>query len=675
MKNFRKKIISILSVIAIIASSCSGTKAEEVDVCIYGGTSAGVIAAYTAAKSGKTVLLIEPGQNLGGMSSGGLGFTDIGNKYVVQGLALDFYRRLGNHYGKLEQWIFEPSVAEAKFKEYIQEANIKVWYENRVVSAQKTGAVIEEIELENAKNPDRKTNRKVRAKVFIDCSYEGDLMARSGVSYFVGREANSVYGETYNGVQLMDRHQVPNGIDPYIVEGDSTSGLIYGINPEPVLPNGTGDKKVQAYCFRTCLTNNPENMIPITKPDNYDPSKYELLKRIKAKYPWKHHTDAFIWTIMPNGKTDINNMGGFSMDMIGENWDYPEASYEERARIIKKHEDYTKGLFYFVGNDPSVPEDIRQQMQQWGYPKDEYTNTNHWSHQLYVRECRRMIGEIVMTQHHCQGREAITDGVGWAAYTMDSHNCDRHVVNGMTKNEGNVEIGGFGPYPVSYRSIIPQKKEATNLLVPVCLSASHISYGSIRMEPVFMVLAQSSAIAACMAIDKHENVVQDVDAAEIMDEFWSNPLADGSQPEILIDNNDTRRVVVTGEWKTEMWKAYGLNFFTDDSKGSVAKSLKYTPQVAKDNEYTLYMYFPKVDEATSKTTIKVFDGSQLHDVVVKREDIVVEGQTSGEWVNIGKYRLPAGDNSYVELSNQGADGVVVADAVLFIPDRTGGNGR
>ena len=550
MKN---RIILLLSVILTTMISCRTQSVKEVDICIYGGTSAGVIAAYTAQQSGKSVLLIEPGRHLGGMSSGGLGFTDIGNKYVVQGLALDFYRRLGTHYGKLEQWIFEPSVAETIFKDYIKRAGIEVWYENRLSDVEKQRNSITTITLEDSKHPNHTTNRKVRAKVFIDCSYEGDLMAKSGVSYIVGREANSQYGETYNGVELMDRHQFPDGIDPYKIKGDSTSGLIYGINPAPVNSNGTGDKKVQAYNFRITLTNRPENRIPITKPDNYNPSRYELLLRLKELHPWNKHTDVFIWSDMPNGKTDINNFGGFSTDVIGENWNYPDADYEERARIWKFHEDYTKGLLYFVGHDERIPESIRNQMLEWGYPKDEYTDNGHWTHQLYVREARRMIGELVMTQHHCQGRETVTDGIGWAAYTMDSHNCDRHIVNGMVKNEGNVEIGGFSPYPISYRAITPKQNEVQNLLVPVCLSTSHIAYGSIRMEPVFMVLAQSAAIAAGQAIDKYDNCVQKVDAKAILKEFRENPLADKSQPEILIDNHDTSHVQRTGEWKTEIW--------------------------------------------------------------------------------------------------------------------------
>lgn len=540
----------MLSVTVCACSPLQGENVKKVDICVYGGTSAGVIAAYTARQAGKSVLLIEPGRHLGGMSSGGLGYTDIGNKYVIRGLALDFYRRLGRHYGKLEQWIFEPKEAEAVFNEYIRRADVEVWYDSRIVRAANRGGVIRNITLENSVSPRSSPRRTVRAKVFIDCSYEGDLMARAGVSYTVGREGNERYGETYNGAQRMNGHQFPDGIDPYIVRGDSASGLLYGINPDPILPDGTGNKKVQAYNFRIALTDRPENRVEITRPDNYDPQRYELLVRLKEKLPWKTPYDVFIWSRMPNGKTDINNSGGFSTDVIGENWNYPEADYPERERIRKFHEDYTKGLLYFIGHDPRVPDSIRREMLRWGYPKDEYTDNGHWTHQMYVREARRMIGPVVMTQHHCLGEETVTDGIGWAAYTMDSHNCDRHVVNGMVKNEGNVEIGGFGPYPVSYRAVTPRAEEARNLLVPVCLSASHIAYGSIRMEPVFMVLAQSSAIAACQAIDRCGGCVQRVDVAAVMDEFAGNPLADGSQPELFITAMPkTSSSAAIGKWR------------------------------------------------------------------------------------------------------------------------------
>ncbi len=466
-----------------------------VDVCVYGGTSAGVIAACAAKKAGKSVLLIEPGQHLGGLSAGGLGATDIGNKFAITGLARDFYRRIGKHYGKLEQWTFEPHVAEDLFKQYIKEANVPVLMGHRLANAAVTGKVIKHITVENATAPAAKTNRVIYAKQFIDCTYEGDLMAKAGVAYTVGREDNSQYGETWNGVQLLDKHQFPDGVDPYVVPGKPESGLLYGVSQAKLAPKGSGDRAVQAYNYRICLTDNPANRIAITRPIGYDSTRYELLLRqIQKKEPTELTWNLMHFVMMPNRKTDINNCGGFSTDMIGANYDYPDANYNRRAEIIRDHEQYTKGLFYFIGHDPRMPKQLRDEMLQWGYPKDEYVDNDNFSPQLYIREARRMVGEYVMTQANCEGKATVTDGVGMAAYTMDSHNCQRLVVDGpgavaQVRNEGDVQVGGFPPYPVSYRALVPKNGSVQNLLVPVCLSASHIAYGSIRMEPVFMVLA------------------------------------------------------------------------------------------------------------------------------------------------------------------------------------------
>ena len=642
------------------------SKTIEVDLCVYGGTSAGVIAAYTAKKMGKTVVLIEPGRRLGGMSSGGLGYTDIGNKYVVTGLARDFYRRIGAHYGRFEQWIFEPKVAESIFNDYVKEADFPVLFENRIIKVKKKKNEIKEITLENSYQSDA-PHTTVRAKMFMDCSYEGDLMAKAGVSYVVGREANSQYGETINGVQLLEGHQFPDGISPYVVPGDPNSSLLWGVSNNPLQEKGTGDKKVQAYNFRITLTNVPENRIPVTRPENYDSTKYELLIRLKEKQPWKALKDVFIWSLMPNGKTDINNRGGFSTDMIGMNWEYPEGDYEKRAEIVKQHEEYTKGLLYFVGNDPRIPEHIRNEMKQWGYPKDEYTDNGHFTPQLYIREARRMVGELVMTQHHCEGRKVVDDGIGMAAYTMDSHNCDRQIVNGMVKNEGNVEVGGFPPYPIAYRSIVPKQKEAANLLVPVCLSASHIAFGSIRMEPVFMVLSQSSAVAACLAID-NEIPVQEVDVKEIQKILKNNPLADGRTPEILIDNDDSANVRIKGNWEMKKRWGYGPTYFvTDGANGQTSASVRYFPDVEESGSYHIYAYFRKLQDASAKTYIDVHNGKETNEKIIRLSDMQVQGQTSGEWISLGTYDLPSGKKSYVEISDKNADGAIIADAVLFVP--------
>ena len=644
-----------------------GAQVKEVDICIYGGSSAGVIAAYTAKKMNKTVLLIEPGNRLGGLSSGGLGYTDIGNKYAVTGLALDFYRRLGKHYGKFEQWIFEPSAAEAAFKQYIKEGNVDVLYQHQLADATKENGNITSITVQHATNNSKQT---IKAKVYIDCTYEGDLMAKAGVSYTVGREANSQYGETYNGVQLRDKHQFVDGIDPYKTPGKPESGLLWGISPERVDAQGAGDKKVQAYNFRICLTSNAANKIEITQPAGYDASRYELLLRVLEKEPNRPFNLILKPDIMPNQKTDINNNGPFSTDMIGMNYDYPEAGYKRRAEIQKEHELYIKGLLYFIGHDSRMPGHLRNEMLKWGYPKDEYVEYGNWSPQMYVREARRMIGQYVMTQANCEGREVVKDGVGMAAYTMDSHNCQRIVIEKdgmkMVKNEGDVQIGGFGPYPIAYGSIVPKETECKNLFVPVCLSATHIAYGSIRMEPVFMVLGQSSAVAASMAIEKKSSV-QGIDVASLQATLKSNPLVNGSTPEIFVDNDDKESTQITGDWTVVKFRGYGPSLLTTNP-GQKA-SVRFTPTVDKEGYYQVYSYFlPGYPSASKKTVVTIFDGTSEKKVPINLASVKVQGQTSGEWINLGRYKLPKGKKAHVTITTDEADGAVVADALLFKPD-------
>ena len=640
-----------------------------VDICIYGGSSAGVIAAYTAKKMGKKVLLIEPGKHPGGLTSGGLGFTDIGNKFAISGLALDYYRRIGRHYGKFEQWIFEPHVAENLFNEYINRAQVDVLYSYRLKEVKKEGTTITSITIENPAQPGPGQDRVIEAKIFLDCTYEGDLMARAGVEYIVGREANSVYNETYNGVQLRDKHQFLDSIDPYKIKGKPESGLLWGISGESLSPQGSGDQKVQAYNFRICLSSDPANQIPITQPANYEPARYELLLRVLEREPKRPFNLILKPDLMPNKKTDINNNGPFSTDMIGMNYNYPEASYEDRAKIQTEHELYTKGLLYFIGHDERMPKHLRDEMLRWGYPKDEYVDNGHWSPQMYVREARRMKGAYVMTQANCEGKEIVPDAIGMAAYTMDSHNCQRIVIekNGMkmVKNEGDVQVGGFPPYPISYRSLLPRETQCKNLLVPVCLSASHIAYGSIRMEPVFMMMGQSAAVAASLAIDKNIGLHQ-LNIRELQQKLASDPLVDGSEPEVMVDN-DSKYVQLTGDWKKQKPGAYGFSMFVDESNGQANKSVKFLPPLKSSGSYNVYIYFPKVQNGSSATLVNVFDGSKKNEKRIEAAKVKVEGQTSGEWVHLGAYLFKKDSKPYVEISNSGADGIVVADAVLFVP--------
>ncbi len=497
------------------------------DVVIYGGTSAGVIAAVQARRMGRSVVLISPDRHLGGMSSSGLGFTDTGNKAVIGGLAREFYHRVWLHYQKPEawkwqkreeygnrgqgtpamdderrtMWVFEPHVAEGLFEDLVREHHIPVhrdeWLD-RLRGVKKDGARI--VSLTTL------SGRTWTGRVFLDATYEGDLMAAAGVDYHVGREANAVYGETWNGVQtgvLHHRHHfgvLPRPISPYVVPDDPTSGVLPRISTEPPGEYGQGDRKVQAYCYRMCLTDHPDNRLPYPKPEGYDPEQYALLLRIFAA-GWRETFHKF--DPLPNRKTDVNNHGPFSTDNLGRNYDYPEADYDRRRDILREHETYQKGWLYFLANDPRVPPEVQTEMRRWGLARDEFTDNGGWPYQIYVREARRMIGQFVMTENHLTGRRPTPDSVGMGSYTLDSHNVQRYITpEGQVQNEGDIGVQLRAPYRIAYGALVPKREQADNLLVPVCVSSSHIAFGSIRMEPVFMILGQSAATAAALAVEQ-----------------------------------------------------------------------------------------------------------------------------------------------------------------------------
>ena len=543
-KYFAKLLLVLfLGLVTVVANGQN----KKYDIVIYGGTSAGVAAALQSSRMGKSVVLIEPTNRIGGLTTGGLGQTDIGNKQAIGGISREFYENIKKYYddpqnwkwekksdykdggqtrtedGEPTMWTFEPSAALAVYKDMMDREKIKMVYDerlNRESGVKKVDGKIESITMESGKT--------FKGKVFLDATYEGDLMASAGVSYAVGRESNAEYGETLNGVQannintsltgLVSRnayhHNFIAGVDPYVIKGDPTSGLLPNVNEKPGL-EGEGDKKIQAYCFRMCLTDHPENRIPFQKPSNYDEINYELLFRnyearkgpVGEMYHYGNSLVPWINSSMPNRKTDTNNKFGFSTDYIGRNYDYPEASYAEREKIIEEHRNYQMGLMWTLANHPRIPEEVREEASRWGTTKDEFERADGWQQQLYVREARRMVSDYVMTQHNCEALKVADDGVGLAAYGMDSHNVQRYVdANGYVQNEGNVEAHGFKPYPISYGALVPKKEECTNLIVPVCVSSTHIAFGSIRMEPVFMVLGQSAATAAALAIDANVNV-------------------------------------------------------------------------------------------------------------------------------------------------------------------------
>ncbi|MDH3649547.1 MAG: FAD-dependent oxidoreductase [Saprospiraceae bacterium] len=516
----------------------------QVDVIIYGGTSAAITAAVQVASMNKSVVIVCPDMHLGGLTASGLGWTDTGDKSVIGGLAREFYERVYQYYQKPEtwkwqkkeaygnvgqgtpaidgenktMWIFEPHIAEQVFEDFIKEYEIEVIRDEWLDRSD--GLIVENGSIKSLTTLSGQT---YRAKIFIDASYEGDLMAASGVSFHVGRESNQTYGEEWNGVQvgiLHHRHHFSEmNISPYLIPGNQNSGVLPRISTKVLGARGEADRKVQAYCFRTCLTKHQENRVSFQKPIGYDSTQYELLLRIFAA-GWRETFHKF--DPIPNLKTDVNNHGPFSFDNIGMNYDYPEASYERRQEIVREHERYQKGLLYFIANDPRVPADVQQEFQLWGLAKDEFIDNENWPHQIYVREARRMIGNYVMTENEILGKRAVHRSIGMGSYTMDSHNIQRYITReGYVQNEGDIGVHPGKPYQIDLGTIMPKENECRNLLVPVAVSSSHIAFGSIRMEPVFMILGQSAGTIASMAIDKNV-AVQTLSYGEIKTKLLSD---------------------------------------------------------------------------------------------------------------------------------------------------------
>ena len=664
---------------------------------IYGGTSRGTTPAIQAAREGRTAVLIEPTQFLGGLTTGGLGATDIGNKKAIGGISREFYTGIGTYYADPTKWVhqtreayfskrphgnaadegtmwtFEPHVASALYDRMLKAAGDKVTvvFGERLdlkKGVVKDGTRIVKIVMESG--------REFTGKMFIDATYEGDLMAAAGCDYHVGREANSVYGEEHNGVQVgVLHHQHHFGtlnLSPYKVPGDPKSGVLPRVSTEPVGEFGSGDKRVQAYCFRSCYTTVPENRIPFPKPEKYDASQYELLLRV-LQTGW----DGFFHKFdpIPNHKTDTNNHGPFSFDNIGYNYDYPEASYERRREIIEEHRTYQQGLLWFVANDPRVPKKVQEELQTWGLPKDEFTDNGNWSHQLYIREARRMIGSYVMTENELRKKKPTPESVGMGSYTIDSHNTQRYITpEGFVQNEGDIGVSTNGPYEIAYGSLVPKKGQGQNLLVPVAMSASHIAYGSIRMEPVFMILGQSAATAAVLAIDG-DLPVQQVPYAKLREQMLKDgQILEYSGPKssrgveakklkgIVMDDSQAK---VTGHWQESgAAKTFiGDGYSHDGNAKNGQSSLRFEPKLERPGKFRLQLACPPNNNRATNAQVEV-----LHLGGVKKITIDLRSPKEAEgvfWIDLGEFEC--GNDTAITISNTGADGYVVVDGARWVP--------
>ncbi len=480
----------------------------SVDLVVYGGTASGVMTAYSGARQGLHVVLLEPGVHLGGMVTGGLSATDLGHYTIIGGYARDFYMKAAAHYGihdldRPENWRSEPHVDEEIFRTMLQDSGVDVRFHEHL--REHRGVKLQGKHLVSITTADGK---HWPAKIFADCSYEGDLMAQAKVSYTWGREASAEYGEDLAGVRgNTPKHQFLWPLSAY----DEHHQLLPEIDPGPLAAPGSGDKKVQAYNFRLILTDDPADRLPFPRPPGYDRSQFALLERYLNEFPQYMHRDPGFRDLtnpvmIPNHKADFNNNGPVSTDYIGHSWKYPEATYAEKAALWQDHLLYTQSFFYFLSQDAKIPASLRAEVNQWGLPKDEFADTDHWPNQLYIREGRRLVGEYVMRQADLQTERTKLDSIGMGSYNSDSHNIQRVAMpDGTVQNEGDVQVP-VEPYEIAYRSILPKRSESENLLVPVCLSASHAAYSSVRMEPQYMIIGQAAGVAAALAVQGHRDV-------------------------------------------------------------------------------------------------------------------------------------------------------------------------
>ena len=680
----------------LLSAAAHAEQPSTHDLIIYGTTSAGIAAAVQAKRMDLDVIVVGPDRHLGGLSAGGLGFTDSGNKAVIGGVSLEFYKRVYDYYDRSEtwkwqdrtaygnrgqgtpamdgngraMWVFEPHIAEQVFEDLVRDHAITV-HRNEWLDRSGEGITLTDGRITSIRMASGKT---YAGGMFIDATYEGDLMAAAGVSYTVGREANATYGESLNGVQSANArsHQFTNNISGYRVPGDRTSGLLPRVHDSSPGAEGNGDHRVQAYNFRMCLTRVPENRVPFPKPENYDPTQYELLLRdllagsrhIKGKFD-----------MLPNLKTDTNNSGSFSTDNIGMNYDYPDGSYARRQEIIDEHRTYQQGYCYFLANDPRVPEDVRRWYSQWGLAKDEFIDNGHWPHQLYVREARRMVGDFVVTENHLRRTVPTTRSIGMGSYTMDSHHVQRYVDSeGFVRNEGDVQVKPDGPYPIDYGAILPKRDECQNLLVICAVSSSHIAYGSIRMEPVFMILGQSATTAAAQAL-RTGTAVQDVDYETLAARLEADgqvldyqgkrlPQSDGAParhiPGIVIDDEQAHR---DGEWIVSSTLApfVGRGYRHDGNTAKGSRSMIFRTNL-KPGRYTVGIVYTANPNRATNVPIMIRHATGIVTQTLNQQKPPPDGDIL---VPLGTFSFDG--TATVEVSNAGTDGFVIADAIVFQP--------
>ncbi len=658
-------IMKILSIIILVWLLTENVYCQDYDLIVYGATASGTIASIAAADEGVSVLLIEPGNNIGGMVTGGLSHNDYGDRTIIGGMALDFYKKVADYYDKqLYYWRGpEPYVGEKIFRDWLDEAGVEILFQQRVMNVVKERKLIKEIVLSDG--------TEITGKVFIDASYEGDLMVRAGISYTVGREGVDEYTESWAGRRaiLQDGHQMLPRISPF----DEYGKLLSLINPVPLVEEGEADKAVQGYGFRLIVTKDEDNRIPFPKPEGYDPEQFVLVRRYYEVYPDAGNM-VHLWPTLPNGKADMNSSGPISTNVVdGLNWEYPDADYKRRDEIWQAMKDYTLGLLYFLSYDTSVPEKVREDTRGMGLCKDEFQENGHWPHQLYIRVARRMIGEYFMTQHDLETDTVKYDAIGMGSYNIDVRHVQRTYIpvsrfpelHYEVYNEGYISIP-VAPYEIPYRTLLPKYYECTNLIVPVCMSASFIANASIRMEPQYMIMGHAAGIAAAMAI-KQERPVQKVDIADLQSKLneQNQILSLSENPygafkytsEVIIDNNMKRFTGKSGSWwgnEIEHNGRYQMNYAQNDKqKGTFI----FRPWIPKSGTYEISIWYPSKDTNSNKVSVSIEHKGGTEKKTINQQ------KNGGRWIRLGSYKLEKGYREVVTVIADNADGTVVADAV------------
>lgn len=675
---------------------------ERADVVVYGGTPAGITAAIAASKEGASVILLEPGRHPGGVVSGGLGHTDIGNPRCIGGLSREFFERIGRHYGRDLAWYFEPHIAEQTFTDWAAEAGVRVSYGRRLAESKdavtKDGARIRALRTEDGAT--------FSAETFVDASYEGDLLARAGVPFVIGREGRNEFSESLAGVQAvplgdwdeyrrtapphgpgysslmlptiewykkrpnyLNTHQFPVKVSAL----DGNGMQLPGITAREPETAGTGDRKFMAYNFRLCLTKDPTNRIPISAPAAYDAKRYELLARYVALWPDIELRQLFHIAPMPGGKTDFNTSGPYSTDHLGANWDYPEATYARRQEIWTDHKNFLQGMFFFLGSDPRLPAALRREASAWGLCRDEFADTGHWPRQLYVRVARRMKGAAFMTQKDVQKEVVKADSVAMGSFIIDSHNVQRVLTrDGCAVNEGGIEVP-VRPYQIPYGVLTPKKADCENLLVPVCMSASYIAYCTLRMEPVYMALGHASGLAAAQAA-KARAAVQDLDVTELQAKLVrqkqvvrlegpSTAISRAGLAGIVVDDDEAK---LAGEWTRSSFAGGGLGggYRHDGNAGKGGKAARFEAKVPADGDYEVRFGYVAFENRATNVAVLVHSADGAKTVFV--DERRAPG-SDGLFVSLGTHRFSAKEPAVVEVSNANTDGYVVIDAVQWLP--------